>query len=102
MTTEPKISREQQIRRRAQGAYGGHYGCCPICGYSEGPFNVLKENWFVCTEHRLRWCAGINVFDHLEGEWEAWEIIDRFLSKYREIPAMDAEIAEEEAGADER
>lgn len=97
MTTETKISREQQILRRSEGAYGGNYGCCPVCGYSEGPFNLHKENWFVCTEHRLRWCASYNVFDNLDGEAEAADIMERFLAKYREIPPMEADLSNEES-----
>lgn len=91
-TEEKPRTQEQLILRREQGAYGGMYGCCPYCGYSEGPFNLFKENWFVCTEHRLRWCASYNVFDDLEGEAEAAEIMERFLAKYEEIPASEADL----------
>ncbi|TWT44353.1 hypothetical protein RAS1_07670 [Phycisphaerae bacterium RAS1] len=89
---ENQRTREQLILRREQGAYRGLYGCCPYCGFSEGPFNLYKENWFVCTEHLIRWCASYNVFDHLDGEWDAAEVMERFLSKYREIPPSEADL----------
>lgn len=102
MRMQTEFSLEEKLRREENGAYGGRYGCCPVCGNSEGPFNLFRANWFVCTEHLLRWCAGVNLFDHLEGEWDAWELMERFLSKYREIPALKALVRDEEADADGR
>lgn len=73
--------------RLREGTFGGRYGGCPTCGFSEGPFNVRKANWLICSRHRVRWCVGHNLFDHLEGEWRAAAFIDSWLSKFQEIPA---------------
>jgi len=88
VTSKQTLS-DEVLRRLRAGAYGGHYGGCPICGHSEGPFNMLRENWLVCSTHRLRWCVGVGLFDYLDGEWEAWEFIDWWLSRFREIPASE-------------
>lgn len=103
MTTQKSSPLPEHVARRLrEGAYQGHYGGCPVCGASDGPFNLHRENWFICTEHRVRWCVGMNLFDHLEGEWEAWEIMDRFLSRFREIPASETLSLDEEADRDDR
>jgi hypothetical protein len=63
-----------------------HFGVCPVCGQNDGFLNVRRAHWFVCNAHRLRWCAGENLFSCWRREttamWrEAWEKI----REYREV-----------------
>jgi hypothetical protein len=39
-----------------------YFGGCPICGDHSGYLNVGGNHWFVCNAHRMRWCAGYNLF----------------------------------------
>jgi hypothetical protein len=40
-----------------------YFGGCPTCGCTDGYINVnVKEHWFVCDTHRVRWCAGYGLF----------------------------------------
>ena len=99
---ETKFPPEEIARRLKAGAFGGHYGGCPVCGRSEGPFVLDREDWMVCSEHRLRWCFGANLMDYLEGEWEARDTVELFLSRFQEIPGGEALCPEEEADRHER
>ena len=103
MTTQAtKPLSEEIVCNLKASAYQGHFGGCPVCGHAEGPVNVLKENWFICREHRIKWCTGVGIFDVYDVEWEAWEAIDKFLSYFKEIPAGETLALDEEAESDER
>ena len=82
------FSLEEKVRRFRDGAYGGHFGGCPVCGDSYGPFNVLAMNWFVCREHRICWCGG-NIVDSMDYEYDHRPLIERYLDQFREIPASE-------------
>jgi hypothetical protein len=60
-----------------------HFGVCPVCFSSDGYLNVESTHWFVCHEHRLRWCAGANLFSswrrETDADWnENWERIREY------------------------
>ena len=50
------------------GAFQGHFGGCPFCGHSSGPYNVRRDHWLVCQEHRVRWWIGENLFSAWRNE----------------------------------
>lgn len=57
-----------------------YWGLCPICLHNNGYLNLRREHWYVCHEHRFRWCIGANLFSTWKFEspedWaENWEII---------------------------
>lgn len=97
--TEEKTTRlpADVVRNLKASAYQGRFGGCPVCGHAEGPVNVLKENWFICRAHRIKWRAGINLIEVYPFEWEAWEAIDKLLSYFQEVPGRDALCLDEEA-----
>lgn len=47
------------------------WGVCPICGDSDGYLNAYKDRWFICHEHKVRWCVGTNLFSSWIGESES-------------------------------
>ena len=53
-------------------AIEGYFGLCPTCKKTDGYVNVGRSHWFICEEHRVRWCIGANVFSswHYETESE--------------------------------
>ena len=68
-----------------------YWGVCPHCRRTDGFLNVQRAHWFVCHEHRLRWCAGANLFSCWRSEsgvdWERnWERI----GDYRVIELPEA------------
>ncbi|MBK8270698.1 MAG: hypothetical protein IPK83_21280 [Planctomycetes bacterium] len=65
------------------------YGGCPQCGRTSRFLVLWGDNWFVCREHRTRWCIG-NMFEALSWERKAAATIARYLSFFREVtPAYD-------------
>lgn len=72
------------LTRLSGGAFQGHFGGCPHCGYSEGPHNVRRAHWLVCREHRVRWWIGENLFRAWRTESPAeWEATRRWLSGFQ-------------------
>jgi len=49
----------------------GYFGMCPICRKNDGYVNVGSSHWFICEEHRVRWCIGANVFSSWRDETES-------------------------------
>ncbi len=39
-----------------------YFGGCPICGKTDGFINVGSSHWFMCAEHKTKWCVGANLF----------------------------------------
>lgn len=63
-----------------------YFGGCPECGGTNGFVNVGANHWFVCDEHRTKWCCGTNLFSHWREEDEAeWLRNANLLSGYREV-----------------
>jgi hypothetical protein len=52
-------------------ASDGYFGLCPICKKTDGYVNVGRSHWFICEEHRARWCIGANVFSSWRYESES-------------------------------
>ena len=74
--------------RKAQQAFDDHFGTCPRCHKSDGYINVSSTHFFVCHEHKLKWCVGSNLFSSWreQTEQEQRAIYDRFgIGGYREI-----------------
>lgn len=68
------------------------YGGCPQCGRISRFLVLWGENWFVCREHRTRWCIG-NLFEALPWERKAAATIARYLSYFRVVtPAYDPDV----------
>jgi hypothetical protein len=63
-----------------------YFGGCPQCGRNDGCFNVRQNHWFVCDEHRTKWCAGFNLFSSWQDEDECcWETNAQRLAEYSEV-----------------
>ncbi len=48
-----------------------YFGGCPECGQTDGYLNCERTHWFVCHQHRAKWCAGANLFSGWRDEDEA-------------------------------
>lgn len=50
-----------------------YWGLCPTCLNTDGYINIGRVHWFVCHEHRARWCIGSNLsstwMDQTEDDW---------------------------------
>ena len=53
-----------------EGADDDYFGVCPECGKSDGCINIGRAHWFYCTEHKIRWCIGWNLFSGWQYETE--------------------------------
>ncbi len=53
---------------RPRRATDPEFGLCPECGCHDGFLNKGSQHWFFCRDHRVRWLAGINLFDHWRAE----------------------------------
>jgi len=44
----------------------GYWGLCPVCHKTDGYVDVVKHShaahFFICEEHKTRWCIGANLF----------------------------------------
>ena len=89
---------------RKHEAGGNHFGSCPECGDSEGPFHVGRLHWFVCRKHGVRWWAGENLFRGWRFETEEeWRKTADWLKEFRIIEPSYLDVATgREASADER
>jgi hypothetical protein len=38
------------------------FGGCPKCGSYDGYFDMGRDHWFFCREHRVKWLWGSNMF----------------------------------------
>lgn len=64
------------------------FGVCPQCARNDGYLNIGSSHWFVCHEHKLKWCAGENLFrswrQQTKRHWRRnWEL----LCSYKELLA---------------
>jgi hypothetical protein len=68
-----------------------YFGVCPKCGKNDGYINIGRGHWFFCTEHKIRWCAGANLFSSWQDETEE-QPLERYnqlgFDKYITIPAL--------------
>jgi hypothetical protein len=66
----------------------GYFGLCPHCHCHDGYINVGREHWFVCDEHKVRWCVGANLFDSWREQTEDEQrriYNERGIGEYAEI-----------------
>ena len=69
------------VERAAKHYFGG----CPVCGETDGYFNIGSEHWFVCDEHKIKWRIGSNLFSDWKLETEAEQIKNAVeFRRYRE------------------
>jgi hypothetical protein len=61
------IDLSAERERRANTYFGG----CPKCKGCDGYRNAGASHWFFCVRHRMRWCAGVNLFSDWRAETEA-------------------------------
>ena len=60
------------------------FGACPHCRKNDGFLNLGKSHWFFCTQHKVKWCYGENVFSSWHEETQAdWALNERTLSDFR-------------------
>ena len=45
--------------------FDDYVGGCPECGGNHGYLSVGCEHWFVCHDHKTKWCVGTNLFQFL-------------------------------------
>ena len=67
-----------------------YWGGCPLCGKNDGYLNLGRSHWFVCHEHRTKWCRGENLFSTWREESPAdWDENWRRIGDYCEVaPAI--------------
>ena len=62
-----------------------YWGACPECGevmhYGSGP-----NDWFVCHEHKIRWCVGSNLFS--AWRWMSPQELNSLAEKVIEIESQ--------------
>jgi hypothetical protein len=56
------------------------FGACPTCHKNDGYINSGKSHWFMCVEHRVKWCPAANLFsswmyETAEEQREQWDKI---------------------------
>ncbi len=84
MKTKDSTNDGPTLERLSSGAFQGHFGGCPHCGYSDGPYNVGPAHWLVCREHRVRWWIGENLFRAWRTETSMeWEGTRRWLGDFQ-------------------
>jgi hypothetical protein len=59
------------MNKEKKMAIDGYWGLCPICKKTDGYLNIGRNHWFMCLEHRTRWCIGSNLFSSWRDETEA-------------------------------
>jgi hypothetical protein len=55
-------SKDVDPRAGDQDYSGGYFGACPVCRRTDGYVNVGNDHWFICTQHKTKWCIGANLF----------------------------------------
>ena len=56
--------------REEEDLFAKHFGVCPYCHTNDGFFNVEAGHWFVCHDHKIKWCVDPKLFDSWKGEIE--------------------------------
>ena len=64
----------------------GGFGLCPHCAGGDEYLNVGRDHWFICREHKTRWCAGSNLFSSWRDETQAqWDENEQLLKEFKVI-----------------
>ncbi len=80
---QPRVAEEYLFTRIRRVQENDHFGGCPQCFqetgrlYSDKYIDVGREHWFVCRQHRNKWCAGANLFGSWREHTEATAKINR-------------------------
>ncbi|MCH8262388.1 MAG: hypothetical protein IIA77_04980 [Proteobacteria bacterium] len=64
-----------------------YYGGCPHCKKNDGYLNIWRVHYFVCHEHKVRWCVGRNLFS--SWRFESMEDWDRNIEKIKHYEEVD-------------
>ena len=72
-----------------------YWGLCPICRHNDGYLNLLYDHWFVCDEHRVKWCVGADLFSSWRDEspdvWaDNWDRLKGYAEVEPELPERPA------------
>lgn len=70
VTLQPKVTTDE------------YFGGCPHCGQNDGYINSGPDHWFVCDQHKTKWCAGSNLFSSWHDEDEEERKRNRFSPHY--------------------
>lgn len=62
--------RQELLEKELHNNSHHYFGTCPECGDNDGYRNAGKSHWFLCHEHRVRWCVGSNLFSSWRHETE--------------------------------
>jgi hypothetical protein len=66
-----------------------YFGGCPICGRTDGCKSVGRDHWYVCDEHKTKWCVGSNLFSVWRELTEAEHQRNYYLlATYREVASL--------------
>jgi hypothetical protein len=49
-------------------AFDQRWGSCPECHGNNGYINNGNNHWFLCNEHKTKWCIGANLFSSCMSE----------------------------------
>src|SRR5215467_3067248 len=66
--------------------FNSYWGGCPECGGTHGCHSVGPEHWYVCHDHKVKWCIGENLFScwrHMSEEEH--RLNEKMLSDYLEV-----------------
>jgi len=63
-----------------------YFGGCQCCGKNDGFLNIGSSHWFVCHEHKEKWCVGANLFSPWRSEnKEDWQRNQEIIKYYHEV-----------------
>ena len=79
-----------------------YWGVCPHCKRNDGYLNLGRGHWFLCHRHRVRWCAGDNLFSTWRHETLAdWRDNFARIGEYAVLESKDVYVGKhEERGGD--
>jgi len=95
-------NRSSQVVARLGFEVPDYFGGCPECGRLDDWFNVGRDHWCVCHEHKNKWTVGSNLFSSWRDETQAvWLENERLLRDYLGIkplsPTNPSDYADSEA-----
>jgi hypothetical protein len=64
------LRREAREEAMTDQEVDDYFGVCPVCKKHDGFINVGRSHWFFCKEHKIKWCAGSNIFSSWKEETE--------------------------------
>lgn len=68
-----------------------YFGGCPHCGRTDGYFNLHRNHFFVCHEHRVKWFVGENIFSSWRHQTpHNWERNAKSVASYADVRPVQA------------